>query len=93
MTIVFVDKKWLDTIGDVRDRLVFREYPTHPTHIALLALRAKNAFPFVEAEVGNKMVSDERPFLPTYIPHSLVSAMFDVTNEQAQALGFGGKAA
>jgi hypothetical protein len=89
MTIIFVDKEWLHTIGEIRNLLIFSDYT--PTHIALLAESAKNTFPFVEAEIAT-FGDNERPFRPVYIPHSLISAMFDVTAEQAQALGIGGKA-
>jgi hypothetical protein len=91
MVVIYIEKKWLNTIGDIKDLLLIRS--EEENYISVLAAEKKLTvgFSFVEADLIRKE-EDEEPLLPAKIPSSLVSGIFDLTKEETQSkFGFVGR--
>lgn len=87
MFAIYVRKSWLETIGEIRDRLMIRETPGE--YVSLLASDAITDFPFVETKLARKEVTDKGDaFLSAQIPVSQISGIFSLTNLEASKYGF-----
>ncbi len=84
MVVIYIQKNWLDTIGDIKDMILVRSEDEN--YISVLAMEKKLTvgYPFVEANLIRKMDDDE-PFVPAKIPFSLVSGIFDLTKKEMQS--------
>ncbi|PYU50437.1 MAG: hypothetical protein DMG48_14085 [Acidobacteria bacterium] len=84
MIVIYIQKNWLDTIGDVKNMILVRSEDEN--YISVLAMEKKltAGYPFVEANLIRKMDDDE-PFLPAKIPFSLISGIFDLTKKETES--------
>jgi len=84
MVVIYIQKSWLDTIGDIKDMILVRSEDEN--YISVLASEKKltAVYPFVEANLIRKMEYDE-PVLSAKIPFSLVSGIFDLTKKETQS--------
>jgi len=82
--VIYIQKNWLDTIGDVKNMILVRSEDEN--YISVLAMEKKltAGYPFVEANLIRKMDDDE-PFLPAKIPFSLISGIFDLTKKETES--------
>jgi hypothetical protein len=87
MIVIFVQKSWLGTIGDVAELLLIEQHPND--YISVLAGPTVVNFPFVEAELARKTVTEQGEiFLPAKIPVGMVSGIFDLTQGETKKFGF-----
>ena len=87
MIVIFVQKSWVDTIGDVADLLLIRGEQNG--YVSVLAGKAVAGYPFVEAQLARKEVTESgKVFIPSSIPTNLVSGIFDVTEIETSKFGF-----
>jgi len=84
MVVIFVQKAWLETIGDMAGELIIRSETANA--IALFAGRVKINYPFVEAELVRK--GEGKAFIPSHIPSAVITEMFDMTESEAESFGF-----
>lgn len=84
MNVIYIQKSWLDTIGDTKNVILVR--PENENYISVLAMEKKltAGYPFVEANLIRK-TEEEEPFLPAKIPFSLVSGIFDFTKKETES--------
>ena len=85
MKVIYIEKKWLDMIGDIKDILLIRS--EDGDYISVLAQEKKMEinFPFVEANLIRKLDTDDDEYLlPAKIPVSLISGIFDLTRTEAE---------
>lgn len=84
MVVIYIEKKWLDAIGDIKDMILVRSEDEN--YISVLASEKKltASFPFVEAYLVRNFDSDE-PLLSAKIPSSLVSGIFDLTRKETES--------
>ena len=85
MKVIYIEKKWLEMIGDVKDILLIRS--EDGDYISVLAQEKKMEinFPFVEANLIRKLDTDDDEYLlPAKIPVSLISGIFDLTRTEAE---------
>ncbi len=84
MVVIYIQKNWLDTIGDIKDMILVRSEDEN--YISVLASEKKltAGYPFVEANLIRKMEYDE-PVLAAKIPFSLISGIFDLTKKETQS--------
>lgn len=87
MIVIFVQKSWVDTIGDVADLLLFRGEQNG--YVSILAGKAVAGYPFVEAQLARKDITEHgKVFIPSNIPSNLVSGIFDLTETETSKFGF-----
>jgi len=84
MVVIYIQKNWLDRIGEVKDMILVRSEDEN--YISVLAMEKKltPGYPFLEANRIRKMEYDE-PFLPAKIPFSLISGIFDLTKMETES--------
>ena len=87
MIAIFVQKSWLETIGDIKDLLFKYNHPNDM--VALLAGTVQANYPFVEARLARTDgTEDGEYFLDSHIPAHVVTGMFDLTEGEASEYGF-----
>ncbi len=84
MNVIYIQKSWLNTIGDIKDMILVRSEDEN--YISVLASEKKltASYPFVEANLIRKVEYDE-PFLPAKIPFSIISGIFDLTRKETES--------
>jgi len=84
MNVIYIQRNWLDTIGDIKDMIMVRSEDQN--YISVLAMEKKLTvgFPFVEANLIRKSDADEL-ILPAKIPSSLISGIFDLTRKETES--------
>ena len=84
---IYIQKSWLDTIGDMKDVFFFREKANN--HIMVIAGKVQVNYPFLEAKLARKQATDSgEVFLAARIPTGLVSGTFDLTEGETSEYGF-----
>jgi hypothetical protein len=87
MVAIYVQRTWLKTIGDVADLLLTVEHEGE--YVSFLAGKIEVNYPFVEAKVARKEVTETHDvFLPAKIPVGVISGIFDLTRKEASKYGF-----
>jgi hypothetical protein len=87
MNVIFVQKSWLETIGDVANCLLIREEQNNC--ISLLAGKYDLNPPFVDAHLARKDIGEDGEcFIPAMIPMNFVSGIFDMTKKETSKYGF-----
>jgi len=87
MFAIYVRRAWLHTIGEIGDRIIVREEPGE--YVALLAADAITNFPFVEAKLARKELTQKGDgFLSAQIPVAEISGIFNLTAIEAGKYGF-----
>jgi len=83
MNVIYIQKSWLNTIGDIKDMILVRSEDEN--YISVLASEKKltASYPFVEANLIRKVEYDE-PLLPAKIPFSFISGIFDLTRKETE---------
>jgi len=81
MTIVFIQKSWLSTIGKgVKELFFFKEFNDH---ISAIAESAEATYPFLEAKLlRRKPAKSGEFFIRARIPLHLVSGTLDMSEEE-----------
>lgn len=83
MLVLYVQKCWIDQIGDMAKLLHFRS--ESDTSVSLLGGNITTGYPLVRVElVGQLDESSSSAFIPSYIPASLILGMFDLTESEAR---------
>jgi hypothetical protein len=83
MTVIFIQKSWLSTIGKGIADLFFSQDLSND-HISVVAESAEAAYPFLEAKLLRKKPGKSGElFLRAKIPIHLVSGTFDIGEEEA----------
>jgi hypothetical protein len=83
MVVLYVQRSWIDQIGDMAKLLHFRS--ESDTCVSLLGVNITTGYPLVQVELVGKLDESNRStFIPTYIPASLILAMFDLTQSEAR---------
>ena len=87
MFAIYVRRAWLHTVGEIADRLIVRAEPGE--YVSLLAADAITNFPFVEAKLARKELTQKGDaFLSAQIPAAEVSGIFNLTAAEAGKYGF-----
>ncbi|MGA8223035.1 MAG: hypothetical protein WB780_15410 [Candidatus Acidiferrales bacterium] len=87
MVVIYIQKSWLGTIGEVADLLLTQEHPND--YISVLAGPTVVSFPFVDAELARKVATEKGEyFVPARIPATLISGIFDLTQGETKKFGF-----
>jgi hypothetical protein len=69
MNVIYIEKKWLDMIGDIKDILLIGSEDGDYISVLAMEKRLEITFPFVEANLIRKLdTDDEEYFLPAKIP-------------------------
>jgi len=87
MVAIFVQRTWLKTIGDVASLFLTVEHEGE--YVSFLAGKIEVNYPFVEAQIARKEVSESSGvFLPAKIPVAVISGIFDLTRNEESKYGF-----
>jgi hypothetical protein len=87
MIVIFVQKSWIETIGDVADLILIRD--KQKGYVSLLAGKYDVNPPFINAHLARKDVADDDEcFIPAVIPANCVSGIFDLTRKETTKYGF-----
>jgi hypothetical protein len=85
MNVIYIEKKWLDMIGDIKDILLIGSEDGDYISVLAMEKRLEITFPFVEANLIRKLdTDDEEYFLPAKIPVLHISGIFDLTRREAE---------
>jgi len=84
MNVIYIDKKWLDTIGDIKDLLLIRSEDGDFISVLATEKNLNITFPFVETNLIRKL-EEEEYLLPAKIPVSFISGIFDLTKREAES--------
>jgi hypothetical protein len=85
--VIYLQQSWLKTIGEVADLILIQQHPND--FVSVLAGPTVVSFPFVEAELARKTVTEKGEcFLPARIPVAVVSGIFDLTQGETKKFGF-----
>jgi hypothetical protein len=86
---VYVQRSWLQELGEIGESLVSWREATMPDHLMLLlAAEVHINFPFVEAKLVRLEKSDSGHFVSANIPADAVRGFFDLTRAQEKKYGF-----
>ncbi len=91
VVVIYVQKSWLDTIGDTADLLL--TLAEKNDCVSLLAAEEKldSDSTFVHARLARKDEGEGGAwFIPSSIPTRLVSGMFNMTKKETRRFGFSG---
>jgi hypothetical protein len=89
VTVIYIQKTWLASIGDVAKEFLVRE--ESDTYVSLLAgnVNVKAGSLFVEAQIVTKTDDEKRVVIPSHIPASVIIGIFDLTLAgEPEAYGF-----
>jgi hypothetical protein len=87
MLAIYVQKSWLSSIGDIAQLVVLREEADDV--VSLVAGPVRVNFPFVEAELARREVTEKGDvFISAKIPTAVITGIFDLTVGEAKKLGF-----
>ena len=82
MTVIFIHKSWLSTIGKGVVDLFF-SFDLSNDHISVVAESAEAAYPFLETKLLRKKPGKSGElFIRARIPIHLVSGTFDISEEE-----------
>ena len=87
MIRLYVEKSWLTKVGNAADEMLV--WGDDGTYVALLAATVNSAFPFVEVRLCRKPGESKDLYMMSHIPPSVITGMFDMTQEQEKKYGFG----
>ena len=83
MVVLYVQKSWIDQIGEMAKLLHFRS-ESH-TCVSPLGANITTGYPLVQvALVGKLDESSRSTFIPSDIPASLILGMFDLTESETR---------
>lgn len=83
MVVLYVQKSWIDQIGDMAKLLHFRS--ESDTCVSLLGGNIITGYPLVQVELVGKLdESRNSAFIPSYIPASLILGIFDLAESEAR---------
>lgn len=86
MVVIYVQKSWIDLIGEMAKRLHF--HSEGDACVALVGRKIDVVRPFVYAEIVAAANEENRKgVIPVHIPASFIVGMFDLT-ETEEAYGF-----
>ena len=92
MIAVYVRSSWLEEIGDMQKSLVRESGPARDV-VSLLAGEVHVSYPFIDAKIVRRQVSDrdrDRVFLTVQIPVDAVRGIIDLTEAEEKNYGFMG---
>lgn len=87
MFAIYVQRSWLNTIGDIAN--IIAVYEQTGDCVSVLAGSAAVNYPFVEAKLARKQPTEKGDaFLPAQIPVAVVSGIFNLTSGEVSKYGF-----
>jgi hypothetical protein len=90
MVVIFVQKSWIDGIGDMAKLLHFRSEGENCLSLLAAENTIKLNYPFVQAQIIANLSDPPltKAAFPVFIPTSAIIGMFDLTESEVQAYGF-----
>jgi hypothetical protein len=91
MIVIYVQKSWLDTIGDTADLLLTLAEKNDCVSILAMEQKLDSDSTFVHARLTRKDAGEgDAWFIPSSIPTRLVEGIFNMTRKETKRFGFSG---